>query len=91
MKTEGQNRYVWDFPKIEQLDGGIGHAIGLDIIEPPFIDFENDVLLEEGMILTVEPALKIDGAFIMIEEDVLVTAQGHEVLSTPAPAELLVL
>ena len=70
---------------------GIGHAMGLDIIEPPFIDFENDVLLEEGMILTVEPALKIDGAFIMIEEDVLVTAQGHEVLSTPAPAELLVL
>lgn len=70
---------------------GIGHAMGLDIIEPPFIDFENEVILEEGMILTVEPALKIDGAFIMIEEDVLVTAQGHEVLSSPAPAELLVL
>jgi Xaa-Pro dipeptidase len=74
----------------EQVSG-IGHAIGLDVIEPPFIAFENDVLLEEGMILTVEPALTIDDAFIMLEEDVLVTDQGHEILSAPAPVELPIL
>ena len=69
----------------------IGHAIGLDIIEPPFISHENDVSLEEGMILTIEPSLYVDGAFIMLEEDVLVTETGREVLSAPANPELPIL
>jgi Xaa-Pro dipeptidase len=70
---------------------GIGHAMGSEIIEYPFISFENDVLLEEGMILTIEPSIYIEGAFIMVEEDVLVTDQGYEVLSAPASAELPIL
>lgn len=74
----------------EKVDG-IGHAIGLDVIEPPFIAFENDVVLEEGMILTIEPGLFAEGAFLMLEEDVLVAAEGAEVLSAPAPVELPVL
>ena len=70
---------------------GIGHAMGLDIIEPPFISFENEVLLEEGMILTVEPGLFTEGAFFMLEEDVLVTHRDAEILSASAPAELPIL
>ena len=70
---------------------GIGHAMGLDIIEPPFIVCESDLLLEEGMILTVEPGLFAEGAFFMLEEDVLITQTGTEVLSAPAPAALPVL
>ena len=65
--------------------------MGLDIIEPPFIGFENDVLLEEGMVLTIEPGLFAEGASFMLEEDVLVTDHGAQVLSTPAPTELPVL
>jgi Xaa-Pro dipeptidase len=70
---------------------GIGHATGLDIIEPPLIAFENDVVLEEGMVLTIEPGLFTADAFFMLEEDVLVTDRGYEVLSAPASAELPVL
>jgi Xaa-Pro dipeptidase len=70
---------------------GIGHATGLDIIEPPFIALEGDQILEEGMVLTVEPGLVAGGAFHMLEEDVLVTATGYEVLSQPAPPQLPVL
>jgi len=70
---------------------GIGHAMGLDIIEPPFISFENDVILQEGMVLTIEPGLFTAGAFCMLEEDVLVTEGGCEVLSTPAMTELPIL
>ena len=84
MKALGHAEYA------EQVTG-IGHAMGLDIIEPPFIAFENDVLLEEGMVLTVEPGLYTDGAFFMLEEDVLVTERGCEVLSATANAELPVL
>lgn len=77
----------------EYADGvtGIGHATGLDIIEPPFINSDSDVLLEEGMVLTVEPGLFAEGAFFMLEEDVLVTEHGAEVLSAPAPTTLPIL
>lgn len=70
---------------------GIGHAIGLDIIEPPFIELEDDTLLEEGMVLTVEPSLYTEGAYFMLEEDVVVTDSGFEILSDPAPEDLPVL
>ena len=70
---------------------GIGHAIGLDIIEPPFIELEDDTLLEEGMVLTVEPSLYTEGAYFMLEEDVVVTERGFEILSEPAPEDLPVL
>ena len=69
----------------------IGHATGLDIIEPPLILLEGDVVLEEGMVFTVEPGLLVDGRFFMLEEDVLVTEDGCEVLSKPAEPELPVL
>lgn len=77
----------------EQADQvtGIGHATGLDIIEPPFISLDGGGLLEEGMVLTVEPGLLENGAFYMLEEDVLVTDDGCEVLSRPAAADLPVL
>ncbi len=78
-------------PKHAERVTGIGHAIGLDIIEPPFIAFENDILLEEGMILTIEPSLYTHDAYFMLEEDVLVTEDGYEVLSTPASEELPIL
>ncbi len=69
----------------------IGHAMGLDIIEPPFIALEDETLLAEGMVLTVEPSLYAHDAYIMLEEDVLVTDTGYEVLSKPASPELPVL
>ena len=69
----------------------IGHASGLDIIEPPFIALEDPTILEEGMVLTVEPAMVTETGFYMIEEDVVITAAGREVLSAPAPEELPVI
>ena len=70
---------------------GIGHAMGLEIIEPPFISLASDAILAEGMILTIEPGLFVGDAFCMLEEDVLVTDRGYEVLSVPANPELPVL
>ena len=70
---------------------GIGHAMGLDIIEPPFIELEDETILEEGMVLTVEPSLYTDDAYFMLEEDVVVTETGCEVLSDPISPELPVL
>jgi len=66
----------------------LGHATGLDIHDIP--DFWNDRSpLQAGEVITIEPCLGIPGKVgTRIEDVVLVTDDGHEVL-TKAPRELL--
>jgi Xaa-Pro dipeptidase len=68
--------------------GRIGHGCGLELTEPPSISFVDTTILEPGTVLTVEPSISVKEGFFMLEEDVLVTETGYEVLSDPAPAEL---
>jgi len=68
-----------------------GHGLGLEIHEMPRIGKKADQPLEAGMAITIEPGIYIEGwGGIRIEDTVLVTAAGSEVL-TPTPKELLVL
>ncbi len=64
----------------------VGHGLGLDVHEPPSLGFDSTVTLQEGMILTVEPIFydKPNGQVgnFALEDVVLVTRHGHEVLST---------
>jgi Xaa-Pro aminopeptidase len=74
---------------------GTGHGLGLDIHEAPRIGRrraeEPDVTLEVGMVFTIEPGAYLpDWGGVRIEDDVLVTGQGCEVL-TLVPGELLAL
>jgi Xaa-Pro dipeptidase len=57
----------------------IGHAIGLELDEPPVLGPRDATTLREGMVLAVEPKL-ISRAFgaVNIEDDVVVTADGCE-------------
>ena len=58
-----------------------GHALGLDIHEPPRIAY-NNITLEKGMVLTVEPGLYYyPHGGIRIEDTVLVTKSGIENLT----------
>ncbi|MGL5521949.1 MAG: M24 family metallopeptidase [Metamycoplasmataceae bacterium] len=59
-----------------------GHGLGIDVHELPNVSKLSDVILEPGMIITVEPGIYIKGlGGARIEDDVLVTETGHKVLS----------
>jgi Xaa-Pro aminopeptidase len=61
---------------------GLGHGLGLDLHEAPLLRRESDVILQPGMVVTVEPGIYLpDWGGIRIEDDVLVTPDGCEVLS----------
>ncbi len=66
-----------------------GHGVGLEIHEPPRLGKGQSEELRPGMVITIEPGIYIPGkGGIRIEDMVLVTASGCEVL-TPVPKELL--
>lgn len=61
---------------------GLGHGVGVDVHEPPYLTPGSKDILEPGMIVTVEPGIYIEGKYgIRIEDMVLVTKKGRQVLT----------
>lgn len=70
---------------------GLGHGVGLDIHEEPFMSPSCERTLEEGNIITVEPGIYLpDWGGVRIEDTVLVKADGVAIL-TRSSKELIVL
>jgi Xaa-Pro dipeptidase len=60
-----------------------GHGLGLEAHEWPYIVEGNERILQPGMVFTVEPGIyQLDVIGVRIEDDVLITADGAESLST---------
>jgi Xaa-Pro aminopeptidase len=65
-----------------------GHGLGLEIHEPPSLRKKDKTILKPGMTITIEPGIYMEGfGGIRIEDTVLVTANGCEVL-TETPKQL---
>ncbi|WP_102691063.1 M24 family metallopeptidase [Rummeliibacillus pycnus] len=69
----------------------LGHGLGISVHEFPSVHGANEMTIKEGMVFTIEPGIyKGDTAGVRIEDDVYVTANGVEVL-TSFPKELQII
>jgi Xaa-Pro aminopeptidase len=70
---------------------GLGHGVGLEIHELPFVNSRSPFELDENMIITVEPGIYLPNKFgVRIEDTILVKKNSGEVL-TDLPHDLIVL
>lgn len=69
--------------------GRMGHGLGLQLTEPPSHMPGDNTVIGENMVLTIEPGMEYaPGKMIVHEENVVVRAEGAELLSLRAPREM---
>ncbi len=63
----------------------LGHGVGFDLHEPPFLAIEEhlDMVFKPGMVVCIEPEVKTRWGSIRVEEMVEITATGAEILTIP--------
>ena len=69
-----------------------GHGIGTEVHEDPRIGKTSEAVLESGMVVTIEPGIYIEGfGGVRIEDTVIVTETGCEVITPEIPKALMLL
>ncbi|MCH6268904.1 M24 family metallopeptidase [Neobacillus citreus] len=84
-------RIIGDAGYGEYFPHRLGHGLGISIHEYPSIKETNQLVLQEGMVYTIEPGIYVPGvAGVRIEDDVYITADGARAL-TKFPKELQII
>lgn len=69
----------------------LGHGLGISVHEYPSLTETNPLVIEEGMVYTIEPGIYVpEVAGVRIEDDVFITADGAKIL-TKFPKELQII
>lgn len=72
--------------------GRLGHGLGMQLTEWPSHAAFDDTVIEENMVLTLEPSLSYgDGRIMVHEENIVIRASGAELLTRRAAPELPVI
>jgi len=65
-----------------------GHGVGLDIHEYPGFSPRDDTIIEEGMVITVEPGIYLEGEFgVRLEDTIEITKKGRVIGNLPLNIE----
>lgn len=69
--------------------GRLGHGLGMQLTEFPSITSWDNTVLEEGMVLTLEPGYSFkDGKMMVHEENIAITSAGAELLTVRAEPDI---
>ena len=72
--------------------GRLGHGLGMQLTEGPSILPADDTVLVPGMVLTLEPSVRVVGDRLMVhEENIVIEEGGARMLTRPEPREIRVL
>lgn len=67
----------------------VGHGLGMSLHEPPYINARSTATIEANMVLAIEPVAVIDGVGLHLEDNLVVTDQGVDILTTRFDQELI--
>ncbi len=74
-------------PGFDYFSHRLGHGIGLDMHEWPYLVGGNTQKLVPGMVFSNEPGIYLRGKFgIRLEDDMLITEKGAELFTTQSPS-----
>lgn len=60
----------------------LGHGLGTEVHEPPYLSASSETVLDEGMVFSIEPGIYLPDRFgLRLEEIVILRADGPEILS----------
>ena len=69
--------------------GRMGHGLGLQVTEPPSISPNDNTVLKENMIITIEPCFEYSPDKMLVhEENILITSNGYELLTSRTPVDM---
>jgi len=89
-ELDGVARNYLIYKGYDGCGNGLGHGIGLEIHEEPFLSPKCELVLEPRMITTIEPGIYLSGwGGVRIEDDVLVLEDGIEILTKSPKNELI--
>ena len=68
-----------------------GHGLGISEHDPGVISEKSKDILEENMVMTVEPGIYLPGkGGVRIEDDILITRKGRRMLTTPCSEKIVI-
>ena len=79
---------ITDYGYGDKFIHSTGHSLGLDIHESPGFSPRDDTTVEEGMVITVEPGIYLEGEFgVRLEDTVFVSKKGSVIGDLPLNIE----